>query len=48
VALGNAPASAQAIHALEAALPAASPLVAEHIQWALERQRSRVLQTLPV
>lgn len=45
VALGNAPASAQAIDALEAALPAASALVAEHIQWALARQRSRVLQT---
>lgn len=35
VALGNGPADAEVIAALEQALPDASPLVAEHIEWAL-------------
>lgn len=43
VALGNAPGSEAAITALEAALPAASAMVQEHISWALMRQRNRVL-----
>ncbi|MEN9727798.1 MAG: hypothetical protein RL434_2164, partial [Pseudomonadota bacterium] len=43
VALGNAPGSEATITALEAALPAASAMVQEHISWALMRQRNRVL-----
>ncbi len=44
VALGNAPSDQAIIQALEHALPGASALVAEHIQWALERQRSAMVQ----
>jgi epoxyqueuosine reductase len=40
VALGNAPASAEVIRALEARRDDPSPLVREHIEWALERQRA--------
>jgi len=40
VALGNAPSSTDAIRALEERAEDASPLVCEHIEWALERQRS--------
>jgi epoxyqueuosine reductase len=40
VALGNAPASDEVIRALEARLEGASPLVREHIDWALKRQRA--------
>ncbi|GAA5524334.1 epoxyqueuosine reductase [Microbulbifer aestuariivivens] len=40
VALGNGEPSADAVAALESALPDATPLLAEHIQWALERLRS--------
>ncbi|WP_237068479.1 tRNA epoxyqueuosine(34) reductase QueG [Microbulbifer guangxiensis] len=40
VAIGNGEATAAAIETLESALPGASPLVAEHIQWALARLRS--------
>ena len=40
VALGNAPASAEVTRALEERRDAASPLVREHIDWALERQRA--------
>lgn len=42
VALGNTAPCATVIAALEQRLPSASPLVAEHIQWALTRQRSFV------
>ncbi|MEW6729413.1 MAG: tRNA epoxyqueuosine(34) reductase QueG [Pseudomonadota bacterium] len=38
VALGNAPADPAILAALKQALPAASPLVAEHIVWAIGRQ----------
>jgi len=41
VGLGNAPATAEIIDALELALPQASPLVSEHIQWALNQQHQR-------
>ena len=40
VALGNAPHSAEALRALEAREQDPSPLVREHVAWALERQRS--------
>ncbi|BFM05303.1 tRNA epoxyqueuosine(34) reductase QueG [Halioxenophilus aromaticivorans] len=40
VALGNAPSSAEIIHALRARLAFPSELVREHIQWALVRQCS--------
>ena len=42
VALGNAPSDATIVNALEAALPGATPLVQEHITWALARQLSGV------
>jgi len=41
VALGNAPFSAAAIAALESRRHDASPLVREHVQWALAQQHSR-------
>ena len=41
VALGNAPASAQAVAALERRRDDPSPLVREHVAWALARQRQR-------
>jgi epoxyqueuosine reductase len=37
VALGNAPTSPEVVHALEARREDASPLVREHVAWALER-----------
>ncbi|WP_288132377.1 tRNA epoxyqueuosine(34) reductase QueG [Microbulbifer sp.] len=40
VALGNADATPEVIAVLEDALETATPLVAEHIEWALERLRS--------
>ena len=40
VALGNAPASAEARRALEARRRDASPLVREHVEWALARQEA--------
>jgi epoxyqueuosine reductase len=39
VALGNAPASAQVVRALEARATHPSPVVREHVEWALARQR---------
>ncbi len=42
VALGNAPADAAIIAALEARLPEVAPMVAEHIHWALAQQRERL------
>ncbi|HEY6515591.1 MAG TPA: tRNA epoxyqueuosine(34) reductase QueG [Steroidobacteraceae bacterium] len=43
VALGNAPTSEAVVAALERRLEGASELVREHIEWALERHRSRAL-----
>jgi epoxyqueuosine reductase len=40
VALGNAPASVEVIRALEERREDASPLVREHVEWALSRQRA--------
>ena len=40
-ALGNAPHSEDIIYALQQALEGASPLVAEHIQWAIEQQTTK-------
>ena len=40
VALGNAPRSSEVIRALEERSQDSSPLVREHVAWALERQRS--------
>jgi epoxyqueuosine reductase len=40
VALGNAPSSTEVIRVLEERREDASPLVREHVEWALERQRS--------
>ena len=42
VALGNAPADERVVAALAARADDPSPVVREHVQWALERQRSRV------
>jgi epoxyqueuosine reductase len=39
VALGNAPSSAAVMSALEARREDSSPLVREHVAWALERHR---------
>jgi epoxyqueuosine reductase len=47
VALGNAPASPHILQQLEQALAAADPLAAEHIEWALQQQRSRLAETRP-
>lgn len=41
VALGNAPYQTAIVDALRQALPEASPLVAEHIQWALVQQQQK-------
>jgi len=41
IGLGNAPHSDEIIKVLELALPQASPLVSEHIQWALNQQYQR-------
>ncbi len=41
VALGNAPGSAEVLAALQTRAQDASPLVREHVAWALERQESR-------
>ena len=38
VGLGNAPSSPDIVNALEKTLPTATPMVQEHIQWALEQQ----------
>ncbi|HEY1892399.1 MAG TPA: tRNA epoxyqueuosine(34) reductase QueG [Steroidobacteraceae bacterium] len=43
VALGNAPTSEVVVAALERRLEGASELVREHIEWALERHRSRAV-----
>ncbi|MCH9675501.1 MAG: tRNA epoxyqueuosine(34) reductase QueG [Gammaproteobacteria bacterium] len=43
VALGNAPADPGAIAALKHALASATPLVREHVQWAIEQQEARSL-----
>ncbi|WP_033375513.1 tRNA epoxyqueuosine(34) reductase QueG [Leeia oryzae] len=40
IGLGNAPSSPEIIRALEAKLPTASPLVQEHIRWALDKQKA--------
>jgi epoxyqueuosine reductase len=40
VALGNAPSNAEIVQRLREKLPAASPLVAEHIEWAIRRQEA--------
>jgi epoxyqueuosine reductase len=42
VALGNASASNAVIDALERRLSGSSPMLQEHIQWALKRQRNRI------
>ena len=42
VALGNAPACAQTLQRLQAALPRSNALVAEHIQWAIDQQQGRM------
>lgn len=42
VALGNAPASIELIQALEKRLPEVEELPAEHIRWALKRQRDKL------
>jgi len=39
VALGNAPASEKVQHALKSRLHDPSRLVAEHVEWALQRHR---------
>lgn len=41
VALGNAPYDTAIVSALTAALPTASPLVLEHIEWALQQQHRK-------
>ena len=46
VALGNAPTSQEVILALEARRTDGSALVREHVEWALERHRSRGVRTV--
>jgi epoxyqueuosine reductase len=41
VALGNAPPDERVVAALSARADDPSPVVREHVSWALERQRSR-------
>jgi epoxyqueuosine reductase len=41
VALGNAPYQPEIVATLKQALPTATPLVAEHIQWALQQQKHK-------
>ncbi len=41
VALGNAPYQPEIVATLKQALPTATPLVAEHIQWALQQQKQK-------
>jgi epoxyqueuosine reductase len=43
VALGNAPYQPEIVSALKQALPTATPLVAEHIEWALQQQKQKSL-----
>jgi epoxyqueuosine reductase len=45
VGLGNAPYSAQIVSALQQALPNASELVAEHIQWALRQHHQKKVES---
>jgi len=47
VALGNAPADAAVIEALETASRDATPLVREHLEWALARQRAALAAATP-
>jgi epoxyqueuosine reductase len=42
VALGNAPASGAVVEALAAHAEDPDPLIAEHVRWALDRQRQRL------
>ena len=48
VALGNAPYDAAIVSALTAALATASPLVLEHIEWALQQQHSKAAARIPI
>ncbi len=48
VALGNAPFRPEIVQALQDRLPSASPLVAEHIHWALRQQRNKATKLSPV
>lgn len=41
VALGNAPFDTEIVKILEATLPLATPMLAEHIKWALKQQQAR-------
>lgn len=45
IGLGNAPYSLQIIDSLKNKLTTASPLVAEHIQWALDQQQAQIIET---
>ncbi|MDF0534062.1 tRNA epoxyqueuosine(34) reductase QueG [Shewanella sp. A32] len=45
VALGNAPASAEILQALQQRLGIANELLAEHIQWALEQQQLKLTES---
>lgn len=45
VALGNAPTSAEVLSALHARRSDESPLVREHVEWALQRHREGAIQT---
>jgi epoxyqueuosine reductase len=47
VALGNAPADAAVLAALEGAVAAATPLVREHLAWAIARQRAALAGPRP-
>jgi len=48
IALGNAPQSPETLLALEQALAASSELVKEHIEWAINQQKSKRLIHIPV
>ena len=47
VSLGNAPPSFDVLAALENRLTTATPLVAEHISWAIEQQRNKAQNLAP-
>ena len=47
VALGNAPADAAVLAALEEAVATATPLLREHLEWAIARQRTALARAAP-
>ncbi len=48
IGLGNGPANHSTLEALQQQRPLASPMVAEHIDWALQQLRQRQAQLIPI